>query len=257
MAAIDRYVRARARRPDANSEWLWLGRRGQLRETGLKELLRLRGRQAGLDGLHPHAFRHAYAHHMLAAGMQEGDLMAIAGWRQPADAPPLRGQHPTGAGHRRRAEPVPWRPAGRAEAVSATDSFIPWVGKTLQKLIAEGYELDELANELIARTAPMRWNPPDRRRLEEAAREQWLAVGKPLPGAHQPPLPPMKAPEPSSSGLNERVLRRQVDVLRRQNLGRAPTQGEYYAAFHLSPATVRRAMRKLKMGRWPPPPPDD
>ena len=31
--------------------------------------------------LHPHQFRHRYADRMLAAGMQEGDLMALAGWR--------------------------------------------------------------------------------------------------------------------------------------------------------------------------------
>jgi site-specific recombinase XerD len=83
VQALDRYLRARAKRSDAASPWLWLGRKGRLRETGLKELLRERGRQAGIEGLHPHAFRHAYAHHMLAAGMQEGDLMAIAGWRSP------------------------------------------------------------------------------------------------------------------------------------------------------------------------------
>ena len=57
-------------------------RGGLLRESGLAELVRDRGRQAGIaDRLHPHAFRHAYAHHMLTAGLQETDLMAIAGWR--------------------------------------------------------------------------------------------------------------------------------------------------------------------------------
>jgi site-specific recombinase XerD len=85
VEAIDRYLRARAKRPDAAEQWLWLGRKGRLRETGLAELVRLRGRQAGLgEHLHPHAFRHAYAHSMLAGGMQEHDLMAIAGWRSPA-----------------------------------------------------------------------------------------------------------------------------------------------------------------------------
>jgi integrase len=83
VAAIDRYLRARAKRPDAAFEWLCLGRKGRLRETGLAQLVRERGVQAGLPGLHPHAFRHAYAHHMLAGGMQESDLMAIAGWRSP------------------------------------------------------------------------------------------------------------------------------------------------------------------------------
>jgi site-specific recombinase XerD len=86
VQTIDRYLRARAKRPDAATEtWLWLGRKGRLRETGLAELVRERGRQAGIAGqLHPHMFRHAYAHAMLAGGMQEHDLMAIAGWKSPA-----------------------------------------------------------------------------------------------------------------------------------------------------------------------------
>lgn len=85
IQALDRYLRARAKRHDAGEPWLWLGRKGRLRETGLAELIRERGRQAGIAArLHPHSFRHAYAHAMLAAGMQEHDLMAIAGWKSPA-----------------------------------------------------------------------------------------------------------------------------------------------------------------------------
>lgn len=81
--ALDRYLRARAKHSAAGSTGaLWLSRKGILRESGLAELVRDRGREAGISGrLHPHAFRHAYAHHMLAGGMQETDLMAIAGWR--------------------------------------------------------------------------------------------------------------------------------------------------------------------------------
>jgi site-specific recombinase XerD len=82
VRALDRYMRGRSRRSDGASPWLWLGRKGQLRETGLAQLVRERGAQAGLKiRLHPHLFRHAYAHSMLDAGMQETDLMAVAGWR--------------------------------------------------------------------------------------------------------------------------------------------------------------------------------
>ncbi|HEV8490237.1 MAG TPA: tyrosine-type recombinase/integrase [Candidatus Limnocylindrales bacterium] len=82
VRAVDRYLRARSKHPAAASPALWLSRKGVLRESGLAELVRDRGRQAGVAGrLHPHLFRHAYAHSMLAAGMQETDLMAIAGWR--------------------------------------------------------------------------------------------------------------------------------------------------------------------------------
>ena len=82
VRAIDRYLRARAKQPAATLPEVWLGRKGPLRESGLAELVRDRGREAGIAGrLHPHMFRHAYAHSMLAAGMQETDLMAIAGWK--------------------------------------------------------------------------------------------------------------------------------------------------------------------------------
>jgi site-specific recombinase XerD len=80
--ALDRYLRARSRHPLSRHSYLWLGRKGRLLETGLADLVARRGREAGLrDRLHPHAFRHYYAHSMLAAGMQESDLMAVAGWR--------------------------------------------------------------------------------------------------------------------------------------------------------------------------------
>ena len=83
VRALDRYLRLRAKRPDASEPWFWLGRKGRLGETGLAQLIRERGQQAGLPGLHAHLFRHAYAHAMLAAGMQESDLMAGAGWKSP------------------------------------------------------------------------------------------------------------------------------------------------------------------------------
>jgi site-specific recombinase XerD len=60
---LDRYLdRARAHHPHADSPWLWLGKKGRLTENGIAQLLKRRGRAAGLDGLHPHLFRHTYAH---------------------------------------------------------------------------------------------------------------------------------------------------------------------------------------------------
>lgn len=43
-----------------------------------------RGAQAGLDGrLHPHIFRHTFAHRWLHDGGSEGDLQRLAGWKSP------------------------------------------------------------------------------------------------------------------------------------------------------------------------------
>jgi site-specific recombinase XerD len=82
--ALDRYLRARARHKDAALPWLWLGKKGRLIEWGLVIMLRRRGGQAGLTGLHPHQFRHTFAHQWLAQGGTETDLIRIAGWKSRA-----------------------------------------------------------------------------------------------------------------------------------------------------------------------------
>jgi site-specific recombinase XerD len=79
--ALDRYLRARARHRLAHLDALWLGLRGPLTISGLRDLLDRRGRQAGIPALHPHMFRHTFAHEWLHAGGTEVDLMRIAGWR--------------------------------------------------------------------------------------------------------------------------------------------------------------------------------
>jgi site-specific recombinase XerD len=80
---LDRYMdRARAHHAHASEPWLWLGKKGRLTDNGIAQLLQRRGGEAGLMGrLHPHLFRHTFAHQQLAAGMQETDLMRIAGWK--------------------------------------------------------------------------------------------------------------------------------------------------------------------------------
>ena len=82
IRALDRYQRARGKHPKADLACQWIGKKGRLTESGLAQLVHERGTQAGLTGrIHPHMFRHAYAHMMLSAGMQETDLMAVVGWR--------------------------------------------------------------------------------------------------------------------------------------------------------------------------------
>jgi site-specific recombinase XerD len=79
--ALDRYLRVRGRHKHAELPWLWLGQRGRLTEWGLVLMLRRRGAQAGLPGLHPHQLRHTFAHEWLVQGGGETDLMQIAGWK--------------------------------------------------------------------------------------------------------------------------------------------------------------------------------
>lgn len=79
--ALDRYLRLRARHPHGDEPWLWLGLRGRLLDSGILQVVRRRSLEAGLGNLHPHLFRHTFAHEMLSAGMQEGDLLMLGGWR--------------------------------------------------------------------------------------------------------------------------------------------------------------------------------
>ena len=83
--AIDRYLRARGHHAYAKEPCLWLGPKGRLTESGIAQMIRRRGREAGLgDGLHPHMFRHTGAHHWLNDGGSESDLMRLYGWKSPA-----------------------------------------------------------------------------------------------------------------------------------------------------------------------------
>ncbi|MGH9123763.1 MAG: tyrosine-type recombinase/integrase [Acidimicrobiales bacterium] len=79
--AIARYLQARQLHPSAGEPWLWLGRKGRLRESGIIQMLERRAEAAGIGHVHPHQFRHTFAHRFLSNGGNEGDLMRLAGWR--------------------------------------------------------------------------------------------------------------------------------------------------------------------------------
>ena len=79
--AIDRYVRIRRARPDADSPALWLGLKGPMTGSGIRQMLWRRSTEAGIGRLHPHQLRHYFAHAWLSEGGAEGDLMALTGWR--------------------------------------------------------------------------------------------------------------------------------------------------------------------------------
>ncbi len=79
--ALRRYLRARTQHPYAHLPNLWLGKKGAVTVSGVAQLLERRAAEAGVADVHPHRFRHTYAHNWLAAGGQENDLMRLAGWR--------------------------------------------------------------------------------------------------------------------------------------------------------------------------------
>jgi len=82
VRALDSYIRARRAHSYADDPALWLGLRGPLGTTAPRDILNRRAREAGLDiHIHPHMFRHAFAHRWLADGGNESDLMRITGWR--------------------------------------------------------------------------------------------------------------------------------------------------------------------------------
>ncbi|MFC1919379.1 tyrosine-type recombinase/integrase [Chloroflexota bacterium] len=78
---LDRYLRARQRHKDAALPNLWLGRHGAMTGSGIYHILENRAQRAEIGKIHPHLFRHTFAHMWLDQGGQEGDLMRLAGWR--------------------------------------------------------------------------------------------------------------------------------------------------------------------------------
>jgi len=81
IAALDRYVRVRVEHAASGRAELWLGAHGVMTESGIRRALMKRALRAGIAKIHPHLFRHTFAHRWLAEGGQETDLMRLAGWR--------------------------------------------------------------------------------------------------------------------------------------------------------------------------------
>jgi len=81
VKALDRYERVRRQHPAAELDSWWLGRKGAMGTTGIQQMLRRRAADAGLEPIHPHLFRHAFAHAYLAAGGSESNLMSLTGWQ--------------------------------------------------------------------------------------------------------------------------------------------------------------------------------
>jgi site-specific recombinase XerD len=81
VAAVLAYLRQRPKYARARStSALWIGVRGPLTPSGVRQIVRKRAEAAGIPGVHPHMFRHAYADAHLKAGGEETTLMSALGW---------------------------------------------------------------------------------------------------------------------------------------------------------------------------------
>jgi site-specific recombinase XerD len=82
VRAVDRYLRLRAQHSRADDPALWLGFKGAMTNSGIAQVVEARGIQAHLTRrLHPHTFRHSWAHAMKTALASDEDVMTLAGWR--------------------------------------------------------------------------------------------------------------------------------------------------------------------------------
>lgn len=80
VRALDRHLRKRSQHRDSDSNLLWLGYRGRMTPSGLRQIVQRHGQEAGLSAIHPHQLRHSFAHSWLSEGGAETDLMRLAGW---------------------------------------------------------------------------------------------------------------------------------------------------------------------------------
>ena len=121
LNAVDDYLRARRKHAHADRPWLWLGKRGQLTDSGIAQAIRDRGVRVGIPNLHAHDFRHAATHHELAGGMNEADVMSKRGW----DSPAMLRRYAVDHGQRAGDRGEPQARAGR-QVVSALEELREW-----------------------------------------------------------------------------------------------------------------------------------
>jgi len=79
--ALERWIRPRGNAPGS----LWVGRKGDLTATGIRQVIRRRAKLADLH-VHPHMLRHTFVDNWLRHGGSEVDLARLAGWTSTAMA---------------------------------------------------------------------------------------------------------------------------------------------------------------------------
>jgi site-specific recombinase XerD len=80
-SAIDSYLRIRTQQTHADLPDLWLTSRGAMNYETINTMLHKRGNQAGLPTIHPHLFRHGFAHAYMAAKGDIINLTSLGGWK--------------------------------------------------------------------------------------------------------------------------------------------------------------------------------
>lgn len=82
--ALNRWLGIRARSfPVAAHRYpdhVFISQRHHFTPEGVRTMLNDQTAKAGVPHIHPHQFRHTFAHEFLSAGGQEGDLMELGGW---------------------------------------------------------------------------------------------------------------------------------------------------------------------------------
>ncbi|MGI5834971.1 MAG: tyrosine-type recombinase/integrase [Chloroflexota bacterium] len=82
-AALNRYLRVRARHRHSELAELWLGPKGAITKSGISDIVDRIARSVGIK-VHPHQLRHSKAHYYLLNGGQENDLRVNMGWESRA-----------------------------------------------------------------------------------------------------------------------------------------------------------------------------
>jgi site-specific recombinase XerD len=78
--ALERYLRERHKR-GTNGDALWVGIKGAMTGSGIRQMVWRRSQRAGIGRIYPHQLRHSFAHSWLSNGGNEQDLMRLVGWR--------------------------------------------------------------------------------------------------------------------------------------------------------------------------------
>jgi integrase/recombinase XerC len=81
--SVDRYLRERRKHQLAWKPELWLGEkmRGPLTAGGIDQMVARRAQAAGVPHIHPHQYRHTWAHQYRKSGGDRGDLKRLGGWK--------------------------------------------------------------------------------------------------------------------------------------------------------------------------------